>query len=51
VDLENTKEAVAEFKGRLSTEVRQQKKIDKVENRDFRRREMPEKYMAKILYG
>ena len=48
--MKNTKEAVAEFKGRLSIEVRQQKKMDKVENRDFRRGEMPEKYMAKILY-
>ena len=46
-DLENTKEVVAEFERKLNTEVKRQ---DMVEERDFRRRELPEKYIAKMLY-
>ena len=34
----------------MNAEVRQQKKLDIAEERDFRRRELPEKYMAKMLY-
>ena len=36
-DLENIKEIVAEFERRLNVEVRQQKKLDIVEDRNFRR--------------
>jgi len=50
-DLENTKEIVAKFEGRLNIKVRRQEKLDIVEERDFRREELLEKYMAKILYG
>ena len=50
-DLENTKEVVAEFEERMSIEVRRQEKLDRTEERDFRREELPEKYMAKMLYG
>jgi len=32
----------------MNTKVRQQ---DKVEKRDIRREELPEKFIAKILYG
>ena len=49
-DLENMKEIVVKFDVRLSVEVRRQEKLDKVEKRDFRREELPEKYIAKILY-
>ena len=49
-DLENIKDIVAKFEGRLNTEVRKQEKLDIVKKRDFRRGELPEKYMAKILY-
>ena len=35
----------------MNTEVRRQEKLDMVEKKDFRRRELPEKYMAKMLYG
>jgi len=35
----------------MSIEVRRQKKLDRTEERDFRRGELPEKYMAKMLYG
>jgi len=35
----------------LSVEVRKQEKLDIVEERDFRREELPGKYMAKMLYG
>jgi len=50
-DLENAKKIVAEFERRVNVEVRKQKRIDIVKKRDFRRGELPGKYMAKILYG
>ena len=48
--MENIKDIVAKFEGRLNTEVRKQEKLDIVKKRDFRRGKLPEKYMAKILY-
>ncbi len=50
-DLENTKEVVEEFEGRMSAEVRRQEKLDKMEERNFRRGKLPGKYIAKMLYG
>ena len=50
-NLKNAEEALKEFKGRISAEVRRQEKIDKVEERDFRREELPGKFMARMLYG
>jgi len=41
---------VTEFEGRINTEVRQQEKLNMIEEKDFRRRELPGKYIAKILY-
>jgi len=41
---------VVEFEERLSAEVRRQKKLELVEEQDFRRGELPEKYIVKILY-
>jgi len=49
-DLENTKEVVAEVEGRLKAEVRRQEKLEMVEERDFRRRELLGKYTVKMLY-
>jgi len=40
-----------EFKGRMNTKVRKQEKLDMIEEKDFRRGELLEKYTAKILYG
>jgi len=40
-----------EFERRMNVEVRRQEKLDMVEERDFRREELLEKFMAKILYG
>jgi len=48
--LENAKEVVKEFERRVNAEVRRQEKLDMVEKRDFRREELPEKYMVKMLY-
>jgi len=57
-DLKNAKELVNEFERRLEAEVKQQEGINKrwkiklnpnVE--EFKRSELPEKYIAKILYG
>ena len=50
-NLKNAEEALKEFKGRISAEVRRQEKIDRVEERDFRREELPGKFMARMLYG
>ena len=35
----------------MSVEVRKQEKLDLVKERNFRREELLEKYIAKILYG
>jgi len=45
------KEVVAEFERRINVEVRQQEKLEMVEERDFRRRELSGKYTVKMLYG
>jgi len=34
----------------MNAEVRRQEKLNIAEERDFRREELPEKYMAKMLY-
>jgi len=41
---------VAEFKRKLSTEVRKQEKLDLTEEQDFWREELSGKYTAKMLY-
>jgi len=48
--LKNAEEALEEFEGRMNAEVRRQEKIDMAEERDFRRGELPEKFMARMLY-
>ena len=37
-DLENIRKAVGEFEGRMSAEIRRQKKLDRMKEKDFRRR-------------
>ena len=49
-DLENVKEAVVEFEGKMSIKVRRQEKLDMVEERDFRKGELLGNYMTKMLY-
>jgi len=49
--LGNAREALEEFKERMNVEVRRQEKIDIVEERYFRRGELPGKFMVKMLYG
>ena len=44
------KKVVVEFEKRLNIEVRWQKKLDLAEERNFRREELLEKYIIKILY-
>jgi len=48
--LKNAKELVAEFEERVKAEVRRQEKLDQVEERDFRREGLLERYIARILY-
>jgi len=50
-NLKNAEEAIKEFEGKMSVEIRRQEKIDMAEERDFRRGELPGKFTAKILYG
>ena len=49
--MKNAKEALEEFEERMNVEVRRQEKIDRAEEQDFRRRELPGKFMVKMLYG
>jgi len=49
--LKNAEEALKEFEGRRNVEVRRQEKIDMAEERNFRREELPGKFMARMLYG
>ena len=48
--MKNTKELVAEFEKRVKAEVRRQEKLDQVEERDFRREKLPERYTTRMLY-
>ena len=48
--MENVKNVVAEFEERISVVIKRQEKIYKAENREFRRKALSEKYIAKILY-
>ena len=50
-DLGNVREVVGEFEERMNAEIRRQEKLDRMEEKDFRRRELLGKYIAKILYG
>jgi len=44
------KEVVVEFEGKTNLEVRQQKKLEIVEKRYFRREKLLRKYITKMLY-
>jgi len=50
-DLGNAKEVLEEFEERMDAEIRRQEKIDRAEEQDFRRGELPGKFTAKMLYG
>jgi len=50
-DLGNTREALEEFDRRMNVEARRQEKIDIAEERDFRKKELPRRFIAKMLYG
>jgi len=50
-DLENAKELVVEFEERMNTEVRRQEKLYMAEEKDFRRGDLLEKYITRMLYG
>ena len=39
-----------EFEERMNAEVKGQEKLEIAEEKNFRRGELPEKYIAKILY-
>ena len=50
-NLENAREALEEFKGRMNAKVKRQEKLDMAEEKDFKREKLLEKYIAKMLYG
>jgi len=50
-NLKNAGEVLEEFEGRMNAEIRRQEKIDMAEERDCKRRELPGKFTAKMLYG
>jgi len=41
---------VAEFEEKMNMEVRRQENLYLAEERDFRREELPERYMVRMLY-
>ena len=49
-NLKNADEALKEFEGRINAEVRKQEKTDIAEERDFKRENLPGKFMARMLY-
>ena len=49
-DLENAREVLEEFKGRVKTEVKRQEKLNMAEEKDFRRGELLGRFTAKMLY-
>jgi len=49
-DLGNIREVLEKFNGKMNTEVRRQEKLDMVEEKDFKKRKLPRKFMAKMLY-
>ena len=49
-DLENVKKVVVKFERRINSEIRKQEKLDVVEEKNFKREELLEKYIAKMLY-
>jgi len=49
-DLKNAKKLVEDFEGRVEVEIRRQEKLDRAEEQDFRRGELPGKFIAKMLY-
>jgi len=40
-----------EFEERMDAEIRRQEKLNRAEERDFRRGKLPGKFVARILYG
>ena len=40
-----------EFEERMDAEIRRQEKLDRAEEQDFRREELPGKFMVRMLYG
>ena len=49
-DLEDAREVLEKFEKRMNMEVRRQEKLDIAKERDFRKRELPGKFTAKMLY-
>jgi len=50
-ELGNAKAVLEDFEGRMEAEIRRQEKLDRTEEQDFRRGELPGKFIARMLYG
>jgi len=49
-DLGNAKAVLEDFEERMEVEIRRQEKLDRAEEQDFRRGELPGKFIARMLY-
>ena len=49
-NFKNVKEALKEFKGKISAEVRKEERINIAEKKDFKREKLLEKFTARMLY-
>ena len=49
-NLGNIREALEEFEEKINVEIRWQKKTEIAEEKDFRRGELPGKFIARMLY-
>ena len=49
-NLKNIKEAIADFEERMGAKVKKQEKLDLIEEQDFKKKELLEKYIVKMLY-
>ena len=47
-NLENTKKVVIDFEKRMNIEIRRQEKLDIAEKRDFRKKELLERYISEV---
>ena len=50
-ELGNAKEVLEDFEGRMEVEIRKQEKLDRTEERDFKRGELLGKFTTRMLYG
>ena len=48
--MKNIKEAIADFEERIEAKVKKQEKLDLIKEQEFKKKELLEKYIVKMLY-